>query len=99
MSTHVLVGVDGSEQSQVALEHALEAFPDAQLTVLTAVDPVDAGYTPDPGPGTLTDPPGWSDREPREPSDTDDTGETAFEISGRSDLLLALFHLGTSYHT
>lgn len=61
MTAQVLVGVDGSEQSRTALEYALSTFPDARVTVLTAVDPVDASYTVAPGPGAITDPPGWSE--------------------------------------
>ncbi|MBZ6497064.1 universal stress protein [Natrinema longum] len=34
MSKHVLVPVDGSEQAERALEHALEEFPDASITLL-----------------------------------------------------------------
>jgi len=40
----VLVAYDGSAQSEAALEHALEAFPDAELHVVTVVDPAEATY-------------------------------------------------------
>jgi nucleotide-binding universal stress UspA family protein len=40
----VLVAYDGSNQSDAALEHALESFPDAELHVLTVLDPAEASY-------------------------------------------------------
>jgi nucleotide-binding universal stress UspA family protein len=39
MVERVLVPVDGSEPAEAALEHALETFPDAELTLLTVIDP------------------------------------------------------------
>jgi nucleotide-binding universal stress UspA family protein len=45
MSKRVLVPIDGSEQSDVALNHALEEFSDDDITVLHVIDPADAGYT------------------------------------------------------
>ena len=50
MPETVLVPVDGSPQSDAALDHALEQFPDAGIVALTAVDPVAAGYSAAPGP-------------------------------------------------
>ena len=44
MSEHVLVPFDGSPQSEAALEHALEAHPEAKITALTVIDPIEAGY-------------------------------------------------------
>jgi len=41
---HVLVAYDGSQQSRAALDHALEAFPDAELHVVTVLDPAEATY-------------------------------------------------------
>lgn len=38
----VLVGVDGSDQSMRALEYALEEFPDASITAVAVVDPVNS---------------------------------------------------------
>ncbi|MGM0718354.1 MAG: universal stress protein [Halobacteriota archaeon] len=38
----VLVGIDGSDQSKDALEYALDAFPDAEISVVTVVNPVGA---------------------------------------------------------
>lgn len=48
MARHVLVPYDDSEPAQSALEHALEEFPDAMVTVLAVADqsemhPVPAG--------------------------------------------------------
>jgi len=45
MGKHVLVPADGSEQSKKALEHALAEFPDAEITVLNVIDPIDVGYS------------------------------------------------------
>ena len=39
MSTRVLVPVDGSEESELALTHALAAFPAAQVVVLHVIEP------------------------------------------------------------
>lgn len=36
----VLVGIDGSDQSTDALEYALKAFPDAEISVVSVVNPV-----------------------------------------------------------
>lgn len=40
----VLVPVDGSPLSMRALEHAVETFPDAEITVLHVIDLFDAEY-------------------------------------------------------
>ena len=37
----VLVPIDGSPQSTAALDHAVERFPEATLTLVHVVDPVD----------------------------------------------------------
>jgi nucleotide-binding universal stress UspA family protein len=42
---HILVPIDGSPQSDAALEYALEEFETAQITVLNVIDPIEAGYT------------------------------------------------------
>ena len=44
MGKHVLVPVDGSEQSWAAFEHALESFEGERLTVLHVVDPMEGVY-------------------------------------------------------
>ena len=45
MTSHVLVPLDGSPQSWSALEHALAQHPDADLTVLTVINPIEAGHS------------------------------------------------------
>ena len=44
MTKRILVPIDGSEQSQTALEYVLEEFPEADITVINVIDPIDAGY-------------------------------------------------------
>lgn len=46
---HVLVPVDGSEPSDVALAHALERFDDAEIVALYVMDPVDGSTAWGPG--------------------------------------------------
>lgn len=41
MSSHILVPVDESEQSDAALEFTLSEYPDAQITALQVIDPAD----------------------------------------------------------
>jgi nucleotide-binding universal stress UspA family protein len=43
MPPHVLVAYDDSPQAQSALEFALTEFEDAHVTLLTVIDPADAG--------------------------------------------------------
>jgi nucleotide-binding universal stress UspA family protein len=45
MATHVLVPTDGSTLSESALEFALSEWPDADVTLLHVIDPVEAGYS------------------------------------------------------
>ena len=45
MAKKVLVPIDGSPQSDTALEYALEEFADEEITVLYVIDPIDAGYS------------------------------------------------------
>lgn len=42
---HVLVGYDGTPQSEAALEHVCERYADARVTVLYVINPVAAGYS------------------------------------------------------
>lgn len=42
MASRILVAFDGSEHARRALEHAIEEFPDADITVLTVVEEVGA---------------------------------------------------------
>lgn len=45
MADHVLVPLDGSPQSWAALEHAIDEHPDARLTLLSVINPMEAGYS------------------------------------------------------
>jgi nucleotide-binding universal stress UspA family protein len=45
MTKHVLVPTDGSELSESALDFALAEWPDAEVTLLHVIDPVEAGYS------------------------------------------------------
>ncbi|UPV74953.1 universal stress protein [Halorussus limi] len=45
MTKRILVPVDGSSQSDDALEYALEEFADDDITLLHVIDPIDAGYS------------------------------------------------------
>ncbi|MFB6107519.1 MAG: universal stress protein [Haloplanus sp.] len=49
MPDHVLVPFDGSDLSVRALDHALSSFPDAAVTVLYVVDPIDLVYEAEAG--------------------------------------------------
>ncbi|WP_435063130.1 universal stress protein [Halobaculum sp. EA56] len=44
MSKRVLVGVDDSEQAGAALSFVADEWPDAEVTLLTVIDPSKAGY-------------------------------------------------------
>lgn len=48
MAKRVLVAVDGSPQSTDALEYALKEYPEADITALHVIDPVESGYAADP---------------------------------------------------
>jgi nucleotide-binding universal stress UspA family protein len=45
MGTHVLVGYDGTDRADAALDHALDEYPDASFTVLTVIDPTDVSFS------------------------------------------------------
>lgn len=47
MALHVLVPFDDSEPARTALEHAIEQFPDADLTVLVVTDPSEFAPVPE----------------------------------------------------
>lgn len=49
MSKRILVAVDGSPRSEQALSFAVEEWPDATLTLLHVINPVEAGYSPGAG--------------------------------------------------
>ncbi|AGB39632.1 universal stress protein [Natronococcus occultus] len=48
MTTQLLVPVDDSEPARAALEYALERFPDDEITVVHAIDDLEAGYAGEP---------------------------------------------------
>ncbi|ELY87953.1 universal stress protein [Natrialba taiwanensis] len=52
MTRHLLVPMDDSEPARAALEHALSIFPEDELTVLHAVDELEAGYGGEPSAAT-----------------------------------------------
>jgi nucleotide-binding universal stress UspA family protein len=45
MADRILVPVDGSPQSEEALSFALSEWPEADVTLLHVIDPVEAGYS------------------------------------------------------
>jgi nucleotide-binding universal stress UspA family protein len=45
MTKQILVPIDGSPQSNDALDYVLEEFAEDDITLLHVIDPVDAGYT------------------------------------------------------
>lgn len=45
MAEHVLVPFDGSPQAWTALEYAFEVHPGARVTLLTVINPIEAGYS------------------------------------------------------
>lgn len=45
MASHVLVPLDGSPQAWAAYEYALDEHPDASVTLLSVINPMDAGYS------------------------------------------------------
>ncbi|RQG94670.1 universal stress protein [Natrarchaeobius chitinivorans] len=61
MTRHLLVPMDDSDAAFAALEHALSTFPGAEVTVVHAVDDLEAGYG---GGSTTDDPTAADDAEP-----------------------------------
>ncbi|GKZ12991.1 universal stress protein [Haladaptatus sp. T7] len=45
MGKKILVPLDGSEQATEALSYTFSEFPDADITVINVIDPIDVGYT------------------------------------------------------
>lgn len=45
MVEKILIPIDGSEHATKALSYAFEEFPDAEVTVINVIDPIDVGYT------------------------------------------------------
>ncbi len=78
MITHILVPVDGSEQARVALEHALAEHPDATVTGLSVINPLETARTTEMG--ALSYAEEWYERaEARAESVLDNARETAAE--------------------
>ena len=76
---HVLVPYDDSEGSEHALEHALDQYPDATVTLLHVIDLVDAGYA-SPVDGTV---PGfWEEWFENEQAASEQLFESAREKAG-----------------
>ena len=42
---NILVPIDGSKQSDAAIEYTLEEFCDDDITLLHVIDPIEAGYS------------------------------------------------------
>ncbi|MXV61498.1 universal stress protein [Natronorubrum sp. JWXQ-INN-674] len=66
MTRHLLVPMDDSATARAALEHALTVFPDDEVTVVHAVDDLEAGYAGRPpvtvsGDGDETEPEFFAD--------------------------------------
>ncbi len=55
MVKRILVPVDGSEQATKALSYTLKEFPNAEVTVINVIDPIDVGY------GSTVGMPGYSE--------------------------------------
>lgn len=76
MTTRVLVPIDGSEQAQVALEHALAEHPDATFVGLHIINPLETARTTEMG--ALSYAEEWYDRaEQRAESWLEEARETA----------------------
>ena len=45
MGKHVLIPVDGSEQAHQACEFVAEEYPEATVTLLHVINPIEAGYS------------------------------------------------------
>lgn len=45
MGKHVLLPVDGSEQSETACKFVAEEFPEATVTMIHVINPAEAGYS------------------------------------------------------
>ncbi|MFB6197729.1 MAG: universal stress protein [Halobacteriaceae archaeon] len=45
MAKHVVVPVDGSEQSDEAVRYVADEYPGAEVTLIHVIDPIEAGYS------------------------------------------------------
>jgi nucleotide-binding universal stress UspA family protein len=80
MTKHVLVPTDGSTLSASALDFALSEWPDADVTLLHVIDPVQAGYSASALPSGSEE---WYQRAVRS---AEEMFETARERTGRGDI-------------
>lgn len=80
MPRHVLVPTDGSDLSDSALDFALSEWPDATVTLLHVIDPVEAGYR------ASALPSGSEEWYQRKVASAEDYFESARERTGRDDL-------------
>ena len=91
MARHVLVPMDDSETARAALEHALDVFPNEEITVVHAVDELEAGYgggqVADSGEGDADGPAFFADVRSIA-ADRDRTVETAVIEGTSSDAIL-----------
>jgi len=95
MDGPVLVALDGSEQSWAALEYALAEFPEADLRLLTVIDPLQAGYAGE-GQGWL----GGEEWYERRRGDAEDRFEEARERAGeRADTIETAVEVGRPART
>lgn len=78
----VLVPMDGSEQAEAALEHAIAEFPESDLVVLHVIDPSEPGFTAMPGsPGDMFYSEEWYERAQEEAEELFDRArETAGDV-------------------
>jgi|APHM01.1.fsa_nt_gi Universal stress protein UspA and related nucleotide-binding proteins len=75
---HVVVGYDGTPQSEAALEHVCRHHADAQVTLLYVINPVAAGYSTEVSLPTATSE--WYETEQERAEETlTAAGETAAE--------------------
>lgn len=77
----ILVPIDGSAQSNAALEYAVEEFAEDTLVLLSVIDPIEAGYS-----ATATVP-GYSEEwYERAEADAERLFEDARDITGDRDV-------------
>ncbi|MFP8889803.1 universal stress protein [Natrialbaceae archaeon A-CW2] len=77
MTRQLLVAMDDSPPARAALDHALETFPEADITVLNVVDSLEAAYA-----GTAVD------EEPPEPEFFEDIGTETAKHAGQLEALV-----------
>lgn len=81
--------MDDSERARTALEHALEAFDDASVTVLHVVDPLGAAYGGDETPADASSEPAFFEDVDRIAAAHDESVETAVREGTAEETILA----------